>query len=896
MPTNHESTSASGDPNGFAAAMAEAPDFQTHLAAQASVPAETTSASTETAKPISEIREQETKPRLTERFKEVIKRILSKTPLANLVKDRNERELNQIDAIMEQIESFRNDYHELSEEALQGKTAEFRDRLQNGETLDQLLPEAYAAVREASRRVLGMEHFSSQLRGGIALHQGRIAEMQTGEGKTITAMLPAYLNALTGKGVHIVTSNEYLAERDCAQTNQVLEFMGMHAGFVAQRGMSDEAKHAAYNADVTYGTNSAFGFDYLRDNIATDPSKQFQRGHAFAIVDEVDSVLLDEGQTPLVLSKGETGEKGQPDHSFADADAFVHELRQPLRIPEGANEIDWSNIDTDCYIDEKTHDIVLTDRGLEKMVAKFNINYQTGKNIGMEARVQQALRANYIMQQGVNYDVQPDPKTGEPKVFIIDQLTGRFKFGSSFGDGLHQALEAKHAANGVKVHQNIPDAASITVQNYYRQYGKLSGMTGTGASERQEFADIYNLDVVEIPPHKGKTRVDQPDVLFKNEQDKQTAILKQVQECLAKGQPILIGTASVASSEQLSQVLEQAGIPHSVLNAVNHKEEADIISQAGRPGTVTISTNMAGRGTDIKLGGSAEKLAEKDIADLCTPEELQEVLGEGEPSNEKIANLRLRYDLALSLRSAECKRDGKKVREAGGLFVLGTEYSPSQRVDDQLRGRAGRQGDPGQSRFFVALTDKQSREYLGDRLQATLDSVPDDHQPVTDVKLRRQAKLAQRAQESSASAARRRAVEYDDVIAPQREIIFRERQEVLDGADLTATLTKMIQENAPDQVSALATNLNSPENRTAFLKMLDTKWVAYTNSTKDLRQNSGLRAYAQEDPLDQFRRECVSAYDQMLSDLGSDFTAYLLQKQEQPAPAQPPAAELPVAA
>ena len=596
---------------------------------------------------------------------------------------RSEREIKRIMPLVEKIDALENEYRALSDAQLQHKTVEFRDRLAKGETLDDILPEAFAAVREAADRVLGERHYKVQLIGGIILHQGRIAEMKTGEGKTLVATLPSYLNALAGKGVHVVTVNDYLAKRDSDWMGKVYRFLGLKVGLIVH-GLSSDERREAYAADITYGTNNEMGFDYLRDNMAIYKQNMVQRGHAFAIVDEVDSILIDEARTPLIIS-------GMGDDSsdlYQKVDAFVRRLKKVVYASTDEKAEESDDIDADYVVDEKAKSATLTLRGIAKAEKEFGLeNLSDIENSTLSHHINQAIKAHGIMHRDIDYVI----KDGE--VVIVDEFTGRLMFGRRYNEGLHQAIEAKE---GVKVAAESKTLATITFQNYFRMYSKLSGMTGTALTEEEEFNAIYNLDIIEIPTNRPIARIDDPDVVYKNEAGKDRAIIRQIEKCHAKGQPVLVGTVSIEKSEHISNLLKKTGIKHSVLNAKQHEKEAEIIAQAGKFGAVTIATNMAGRGTDIKLGGNAEYLAKNDLRKAGLSEELiNEATGYAETDNEEILAARRQFAEALAVHKAEVEKEAIQVREAGGLFILGTERHESRRIDNQLRGRAGRQGDPG---------------------------------------------------------------------------------------------------------------------------------------------------------------------------------------------------------
>ena len=703
--------------------------------------------------------------------------------LGNLFGSHTDRELKRIYPIVDKIEALEPQFQALSDEELRAKTEEFKQRYQGGEDLDALLPEAFAAVREAAWRVLGMKPFRVQLIGGIVLHQGRIAEMKTGEGKTLVAVLPAYLNALTGEGVHIVTVNDYLARRDSEWMGKVHRFMGLSVGLIVH-GLNNDERQAAYNADITYGTNNEMGFDYLRDNMAIYKENMVQRGHAFAIVDEVDSILIDEARTPLIIS-------GQGDEStdlYRQADDFVSRLKVKVYASTDSKEEEDENIDADYIVDEKARTATLTARGVEKAERAFNLeNYADIENSTLTHHINQALRAHGIMKRDIDYVV----KDGE--ILIVDEFTGRIMLGRRYSEGLHQAIEAKEH---VDVQRENKTLATITFQNYFRLYEKLSGMTGTAVTEAEEFAAIYQLDIVEIPTNKPIARIDHPDVVFKNDVGKNKAIIEQIIQCHEKGQPVLVGTISIEKSEYLSGLLKKRGIKHNVLNAKHHEKEAEIVAQAGKFGAVTIATNMAGRGTDIMLGGNAEYLAKNDLRKAgFTDEVIAEATGYAETTDEEILKARAMFRERMDAHKVVCSEEAEKVRAAGGLFICGTERHESRRIDNQLRGRSGRQGDPGESRFFIAMTDDVMRLFGSERMMNMMETLGVDEDTPLDHKMLSNAiEQAQKTVESRNFQTRKSVLEYDDVMNTQRNIIYDERRKVLDGEDIRESIDKMISE------------------------------------------------------------------------------------------------------
>ena len=692
----------------------------------------------------------------------------------------SERELKKIYPIADAIERLDKSYAALSDGELQAKTGEFRARLAAGETTDDILPEAFAAAREAAWRVLGMKPFHVQLIGGIVLHQGRIAEMKTGEGKTLVAVLPAYLNALAGEGVHIVTVNDYLARRDSEWMGKVHRFMGLSVGLIVH-GLTSEERRAAYNCDITYGTNNEMGFDYLRDNMALYKRDMVQRGHVFAIVDEVDSILIDEARTPLIIS-------GQGDEStdlYRQADDFVSRLKRVVYASVDEKEEESEDLDADYVVDEKAKTATLTARGIAKAERAFGLeNLADMENATLSHHINQALKAHGIMKRDIDYIV----KDGE--IIIVDEFTGRLMLGRRYSEGLHQAIEAKEHVDVQKENKTL---ATITFQNYFRLYGKLSGMTGTAATESEEFDAIYHLDIIEIPTNKPVVRIDDPDVVFKNENGKNRAIIEQIVSCHEKGQPVLVGTVSIEKSEFISSLLKRRGVPHTVLNAKYHEKEAEIVAQAGKLGAVTIATNMAGRGTDIMLGGNAEYLAKTDLrkAGFDDPV-IAEATGYAETDDETILEARKLFAERMAEHKKITSAEAEKVRAAGGLFILGTERHESRRIDNQLRGRAGRQGDPGESRFFLSLDDDIMRLFGSERIMNMMEALKvDEDTPLDNKMLSGAIEQAQKTVESRNFQTRKSVLEYDDVMNQQREIIYGERRKVLDGADLREQIMSM---------------------------------------------------------------------------------------------------------
>ena len=810
---------------------------------------------------------------------------------------RSERELKKIRPIVDKILALEEEYTALSEEALKGKTAEFKDRLAQGETLDDLLPEAFAAIREAAWRVLGMKPYPVQLIGGIILHQGRIAEMKTGEGKTLVAILPCYLNALTGRGVHVVTVNEYLAKRDSEWMGKVHRYMGLSVGLIIP-GMTSAQRRESYAADITYCTNNELGFDYLRDNMAIYKQELVQRGHAFAIVDEVDSILIDEARTPLIISgKGEESSK-----LYEMADYFVSSLRKKVFAKTDEKEVQ-DNYDCDYFVDEKSRTVSLTASGIAKAEKYFGVeNLADADNATLSHHLNQAMKARGLMKRDIDYVVK------DGQIIIVDEFTGRLMYGRRYNEGLHQAIEAKEH---VDVASESKTLATITFQNFFRLYDKLSGMTGTALTEQEEFAAIYHLDVVEIPTNKPVARIDQPDIVYKTEAGKFRAIVQQVLECHAKGQPVLVGTISIEKSEVLSKLLKRQGIPHNVLNAKYHEMEAQIVAQAGKFGAVTIATNMAGRGTDIVLGGNAEFMAKNELRKQDIPEELlAEADSFAETDNEEILAIREKYEALLQKYKDQIMDEADKVRAAGGLFIIGTERHESRRIDNQLRGRAGRQGDPGESRFYLSLQDDLMRLFSSDRVMTMMDSLGLDEDTPIDAKILSGAvENAQKSVESRHFRSRKSVLEYDDVMNTQREIIYAQRQKVLDGEDLRDNMLSMLRSTVdssmgdspveilgrfqgiffprgaltaeectdPDKVyeaacqtfenkeAALTPQVMRELERVIMLRVVDEYWMDQIDAMDDLKQGIGLRAYGQHDPVVAYKEEGFQMFEAMVN-------------------------------
>lgn len=829
----------------------------------------------------------------------------------------SEKELRAIKPIVDKIEALDGEYSKLTDEQLKAKTPEFKQRIANGESLDDILPEAFAACREAAWRVLGMKPYRVQLIGGIILHQGRIAEMKTGEGKTLVATLPAYLNALAGEGVHIVTVNDYLAKRDSEWMGKVYRFLGLTVGLVIH-DIQPKDRKASYAADITYGTNNEFGFDYLRDNMAIYATEMVQRGHAFAIVDEVDSILIDEARTPLIIS-------GQGDKStqlYTVVDAFVAKLKGQRVASVDTKEEEDPDLDADYVVDEKARTVTLTARGIAKAEQQFQVaNLADPENTTLSHHINQAIRARGLMRRDIDYVV----KDGE--VIIVDEFTGRLMYGRRYSEGLHQAIEAKE---GVTVARESKTLATITFQNYFRLYGKLSGMTGTAMTEEEEFGTIYSLDIVEIPTNKPVQRVDHPDVVYKTEAGKFRAIVNQIEECHKKGQPVLVGTISIEKSEELSATLKKRGIRHNVLNAKFHEKEAEIVAQAGKLGAVTVATNMAGRGTDIMLGGNAEYLAKAELRKAGLSDELiAESTGYADTDNEEILNARKMFAEAEAKYKDEIKAEADQVRAAGGLFILGTERHESRRIDNQLRGRAGRQGDPGESRFYLSLEDDIMRLFGSERVMGMMEKLGVDEDTPIDAKILSNAiENAQKQVESRNFQTRKTVLEYDDVMNTQRKVIYEQRRKVLDGENLKESvqamlstvistevqahmgelkhmdaenwrevcaqfrglflrpdefkftdeelqqydaqaLTDLLQERASDIYARKEAELGEPLmrelERVMMLRVVDEYWMDNIDAMQELRQGIGLRAYGQNDPVVAYKKEGYEMFESMIA-------------------------------
>ena len=829
----------------------------------------------------------------------------------------SEKELRAIKPIVDKIEALDGEYSKLTDEQLKAKTPEFKQRIANGESLDDILPEAFAACREAAWRVLGMKPYRVQLIGGIILHQGRIAEMKTGEGKTLVATLPAYLNALAGEGVHIVTVNDYLAKRDSEWMGKVYRFLGLTVGLVIH-DIQPKDRKASYAADITYGTNNEFGFDYLRDNMAIYATEMVQRGHAFAIVDEVDSILIDEARTPLIIS----GMGEQSTQLYTLADNFAASLKGLVKATVDDKEQEDEDIDADYVVNEKARAVTLTARGIAKAEKAFNVeNLADPENSTLSHHINQAIRARGLMKRDIDYVV----KDGE--VIIVDEFTGRLMYGRRYNDGLHQAIEAKEK---VTVARESKTLATITFQNYFRLYGKLSGMTGTAMTEEEEFGTIYSLDIVEIPTNKPVQRVDHPDVVYKTEAGKFRAIVNQIEECHKKGQPVLVGTISIEKSEELSAMLKKRGIKHNVLNAKFHEKEAEIVAQAGKLGAVTVATNMAGRGTDIMLGGNAEYLAKAELRKAGLSDELiAESTGYADTDNEEILNARKMFAEAEAKYKDEIKAEADQVRAAGGLFILGTERHESRRIDNQLRGRAGRQGDPGESRFYLSLEDDIMRLFGSERVMGMMEKLGVDEDTPIDAKILSNAiENAQKQVESRNFQTRKTVLEYDDVMNTQRKVIYEQRRKVLDGENLKESvqamlstvistevqahmgelkhmdaenwrevcaqfrglflrpdefkftdeelqqydaqaLTDLLQERASDIYARKEAELGEPLmrelERVMMLRVVDEYWMDNIDAMQELRQGIGLRAYGQNDPVVAYKKEGYEMFESMIA-------------------------------
>lgn len=841
----------------------------------------------------------------------------------------SDKELKRIYPLQKKVLELEPTYEKMTDAELKNQTNILKSRLANGETLDDILPEAFAVCREASTRVLGMKHFPVQILGGIVLHQGRIAEMKTGEGKTLVATLPAYLNGLSGKGVHIVTVNDYLARRDSEWMGKVYRFLGLTVGLIVP-GMQPDEKREAYNADITYCTNNELGFDYLRDNMVVEASGRVQRGHSFAIVDEVDSILIDEARTPLIISG--KGEKSSD--LYERANAIASRLKKSVVVEMDKKLTDEEqNFDGDYVVDEKSKTCTLTPKGLDKVQKFFGIeNLTDPENVEIMHHVQQALKAHGIMKRDVDYVV----KDGE--VIIVDEFTGRLMIGRRYNEGLHQAIEAKEK---VKVAHESQTLATITFQNFFRLYDKLSGMTGTAMTEEQEFREIYKLDVIEIPTNKPLARIDDNDVVYKTVRAKFAAVIDDIEKHHATGQPILVGTITIETSEHLSSLLKKRGIKHNVLNAKFHEKEAEIIAQAGKPGAVTIATNMAGRGTDIMLGGNSEYLAKAELRKLGYTEELiSEATGFSETDNEEILTARAKFKEANEKFKAAIEPEAEKVREAGGLYIIGTERHESRRIDNQLRGRAGRQGDPGETKFYVSLEDDLMRLFGGERINSIMESLNvDENTPLEVGMLTRSIESAQRKIESRNFEIRKTVLEYDDVMNSQRELIYKQRNEVLDGKDVKSAVVNMIYEcideacdrylgntdvhddwnldglreylrgwlvgeddlrftteelgntskrevaeslkEKADKIydereTEFGSELMREVERVILLRTVDKHWMEHIDAMDEMRKGIGLVAYGHHDPIQEYRNQGCDRFNAMTESIREETARAIL--------------------
>ena len=836
----------------------------------------------------------------------------------------SEKEVKRVMPIVDKINGLEPEISKLSDEELTGKTQEFKKRLNEGETLDDILPEAFAVVREASKRVLGMRHFDVQLIGGIILHQGRIAEMKTGEGKTLVATLPVYLNALTGKGVHVVTVNDYLAKRDSEWMGKLYKFLGLSVGLVIA-GMNSEQKQKAYNSDITYGTNNEYGFDYLRDNMVIYKNDMVQRPLNYAIVDEIDSILIDEARTPLIIS----GTAAESSVLYSQADDFVKRLKSKVLVEEDIKDFDQEedNEKYDYIVDLKAKSATLTQKGIKKAEDYFKLeNLNDLDNSDIVHHINQALHAHGIMKKDIDYIV----KDGE--VLIVDEFTGRIMYGRRYSNGLHQAIEAKEH---VKIANESKTLATITFQNYFRMYDKLSGMTGTAMTEESEFREIYNLDVISIPTNKPMIRIDNNDVIYKNENAKFRAVVEDIKRSHEKGQPVLVGTVSIEKSEKLSSILKREGIKHEVLNAKYHEKEAQIIAQAGKFGAVTIATNMAGRGTDIMLGGNSEFLAKQEMKKQGFSEELiEQSTTHNETENEEILKARETFSKLEQRFDNEIKEEKQKVVDAGGLKIIGTERHESRRIDNQLRGRSGRQGDPGESRFYIALDDDLMKIFGGDMVTSVYNTLgADENMPLEMGILSRAVESAQKKVEGKNFSIRKHVLQYDDVMNTQRGIIYKQRKQVLDGENIHENILHMINSVAEETIQEYVGNgedvnkegllqeiktifnVNDLESlskkhldvqeitdelkekalqnydkkaeeigqneigeveRVVMLKVVDQKWMDHIDAMDELKDGIGLRAYGQKDPVVQYRIEGFDMFDKMVNDIKHDVVKILL--------------------
>ena len=850
---------------------------------------------------------------------------------SKIFKSYSEKEVKRIMLIVDKINTLEAEISKLTDEELKNKTNVFKKQLEEGKTLDDILPEAFAVVREASKRVLGMRHFDVQLIGGIILHQGRIAEMRTGEGKTLVATLPVYLNALTGKGVHVITVNDYLAKRDSEWMGKLYKFLGLTVGLVIA-GMESKEKQQAYACDITYGTNNEYGFDYLRDNMVIYKNQLVQRGLNYAIVDEIDSILIDEARTPLIIS----GRANQSSDMYKKANDFVRRLQAKIIVEEDIKNQEQAddNENYDYIVDLKAKSASLTQKGIKKAEAEFRLeNFNDIENSTLVHHVNQALRAHGIMKRDIDYIV----KDGE--VLIVDEFTGRIMYGRRYNNGLHQAIEAKES---VKIADESKTLATITFQNYFRMYDKLSGMTGTAMTEKSEFEEIYNLDVITIPTNKPAIRQDQNDVIYKNENAKFNAIVRSVKESYEKGQPVLVGTVSIEKSEKLSRILKREGIKHEVLNAKFHEKEAEIIAQAGKFGAVTIATNMAGRGTDIMLGGNSEYLAKQEMKRNKVPDELIEQANTFyETDNQEILNAREQFNKLEKKFDEEIKEEKEKVIAAGGLKIIGTERHESRRIDNQLRGRSGRQGDPGESKFYIGLDDDLMKIFGGDMVTKVYNTMGlDENTPIENTMISNAVESAQKKVEGRNFSIRKNVLKYDDVMNAQREIIYKQRRQVLDGENINESILNMIKSLAEEviltyfagedevNVQALSTDIRNTfgiemtdwlkensknanqvvaelqelvlakyaekENeigsdelreleRVVMLKVVDQKWMDHIDAMDELKNGIGLRAYGQQDPVVKYRLEGMEMFEEMVFSIKHDVVKMLmnLRKQEE---------------
>ena len=840
-----------------------------------------------------------------------------------IFKSYSEKEVKRIMPTVEKINGLEPEISKLSDSELRNKTNEFKDKLKNGSSLNDILPEAFAVCREASKRVLGMRHFDVQLIGGIILHQGRIAEMKTGEGKTLVATLPVYLNALTGEGVHVVTVNDYLAKRDSEWMGKLYRFLGLSVGLVIS-GMNPKAKKEAYACDITYGTNNEYGFDYLRDNMVIYKDQLVQRKLNFAIVDEIDSILIDEARTPLIIS----GRGKQSSDLYKKADKFVRKLIPKVIVEEDAKNFVQAedNENYDYIVDLKAKSASLTQKGIKKAEEEFGLeNFNDIENSEIVHNVNQALRAHGVMKKDIDYIV----KDGE--VLIVDEFTGRIMYGRRYNNGLHQAIEAKE---NVKIADESKTLATITFQNYFRMYSKLSGMTGTAMTEKDEFEEIYKLDVIAIPTNKEMIRKDNSDIIFKNENGKFRAVINDIRQSHEKGQPVLVGTISIEKSEKLSELLRKEGIKHEVLNAKYHEKEAEIIAQAGKYGAVTIATNMAGRGTDIMLGGNSEYLAKEEMRKLgYSEEQINQATAFNETDDQEIIASRNKFKELQNKYNSLIKEEKEKVIAAGGLKIIGTERHESRRIDNQLRGRSGRQGDPGESRFYIGLDDDLMKIFGGETITKLYDTLgADENMPIESKLISNSVESAQRRVEGRNFSIRKNVLNYDDVMNTQREIIYKQRREILDGEDLKGNVLGMIKSLIEDiatpyfadehinkegllqelNANLTITELNSLQKpdvhlkevieeavekataiyeereneigseelreleRVVTLKVVDEKWMDHIDNMGELKDGIGLRAYGQKDPVVQYRIEGFDMFDQMVLDIKTDVVKFLM--------------------